>query len=211
MRELSIFIHDALQKGHSRTEVRDVLSRAQWPEDEIEDALSRYAEVPFDVPVPQRKHSASAREAFLYLVTFTALYISAISIGALVFGLIDSWITDPLEEQYYYGSISGGLAQNIASILVSFPLYLYLTRMHLRCYKSEPERRTSDIRRWLTYLTLFIGSCTMIGTLITLLGAILEGELLTRLVLKAAAALVIALVVTLYYRWELRFGGEERL
>src|SRR5262245_55651514 len=83
--ELQPFVHDALAKGATRDEIRSALKSADWQDDEIDGALRSYADVKFVVPVPRRKPYLSAREAFMYLVMFVCLYISAFNLGALLF------------------------------------------------------------------------------------------------------------------------------
>ena len=45
-------------------------------------------------------------------------------------------------------------------------------------------KRTSKVRRWLTYLTLFASACALIGDVTTLVYNALGGELTIRFVLK---------------------------
>lgn len=211
MNELTVFIRESLSAGHSRSEIHAVLEKAGWPDDEIADALSRFADVEFPIAVPRRKQSGSAREAFLYLVTFMALYIFTIAIGSLLFGMVDNLIPDRVADRYSYGDDqyqNEGFRWAVASIIVSFPLYLGLTRMHLLSYVRDPERRTSGVRRWLTYLTLFVAASVIIGTLIALIGNILGGELVSRIVLKLVVAMLISAAVMAYYLWEMRQGEK---
>ncbi len=72
----------------------------------------------------------------------------------------------------------------------------------------DPERRGSKVRKWLTYLTLFVAATILTGDLITLLYNLLGGELTSRFLLKAATVAAIAGGVFGYYLWDLR--GEER-
>ena len=209
MNELIAFVREAISKGHQRSEIQAVLAQAGWPEDEIVDAISRFADVQFPIAVPHRRQSGSAREAFLYLVTFVALYTFAISIGALLFGLVDHYIPDLVADRYAYGDDNEGLRWNIAAIIVSFPLYLILTRMHLASYTRDPECRTSPVRRWLTYLTLFVAANVILGTLIGLIGGVLGGEFASRFILKLLIAMLIAGAILLYYLWEMRRGEKE--
>ncbi len=102
------------------------------------------------------------------------------------------------------------LRWNIATLVVSFPIYMLLTRYHLRSYVRDPERRSSAVRRWLTYLTLFAAACVVIGTLITLIGGVLGGELATRFLVKCLVVFLISGGVFLFYMWELRIGDKER-
>ena len=66
-----------------------MLLEAGWQDSEVRNGLSGFAEVDFSVAVPRPAPYLYAREAFLYLVSFIALYVTAISFGILVFGLID--------------------------------------------------------------------------------------------------------------------------
>ena len=82
--ELDQFIRDALARGLPRQEIRDVLVRAGWREEEIDGALGQWAEIAYPIPVPRRRPYLSAREAFLYLVLFATLYVVAFNVGSLL-------------------------------------------------------------------------------------------------------------------------------
>ena len=102
--------------------------------------------------MPRPTPYVHAREAFLYLISFIALYVSAISFGYLVFGLIDRAFPDALDFRDRYPS--GGEATSIASVIVAFPLYLFLMKRLSTEVAVDPDKRLSLVRRWLTYLTL---------------------------------------------------------
>lgn len=210
--ELTQFVRDALLAGKSREEVREVLSHAGWQTDEVDDALSRFADVPFPVPVPLRRTSGSAREAFLYLVTFMMLYTAAISLGNLLCGFVDNLMPDPVREPYaaYQDSYRNESTRwLIASLIVSFPVWFMLTRGHLMSYAKDPERRGSPVRRWLTYLTLFVAASTVLTTLIVLLAGALGGEFVVRTLLKSGIVLAISGCIFGFYLWELRLGERR--
>ncbi len=73
---------------------------------------------------------------------------------------------------------------------------------------STPSGRASGIRRWLTYITLFIAAGIIIGDLISLLYRFLGGELTLRFILKSLVAGTIAGTLFVYYLGGLR--QEER-
>ena len=94
--ELDVFVRESLAQGLERSAIREVLLRAGWREDELTTALSAYAEIDFPVPVPRPKPYLQAREAFLYLVSFIALYVTAFNLllvllifGSIVLGIIN--------------------------------------------------------------------------------------------------------------------------
>ncbi len=201
-RELRSFIKESLERGHEREEIRRVLLEAGWQDSEVRNGLSGFADVPFSVAVPRPAQYPYAREAFLYLVSFIALYVAAISFGVLVFGLIDYSFPDALDRGDRIDRQTGATA--IASVIVSFPLYLLLTRWLGRQVAVDPERRQSLVRRWLTYLTLVVGAGIILGDLIALLSNVLTGDPTLRFALKAIAILAIAGSIFGYYLWDMR-------
>ncbi|PWK86822.1 DUF5671 domain-containing protein [Fulvimonas soli] len=199
--ELESFVREALVRGCPRQDVARVLADAGWTAEQIRGALSAYAEVAFPVPVPRPRPYLSAREAFLYLVLFTTLYLSAYHLGNLLFELVNRAFPDPAVSDY-------GLAQRIrwsvASIVIAFPVFLLLSAKIGRELAHEPVKRLSAVRRWLTYLTLFVAAIVLIVDLTTLVDRVLGGELTVRFVLKVLIAGAIAGTVFGYYLRDLR-------
>jgi len=93
---------------------------------------------------------------------------------------------------------------NISSLIISFPVFLFMSRFIGREVAQNPVKRQSSIRRWLTYLTLFVASSIMIGDLTTLVYNVLGGELTIRFLLKVVVAGTISGAVFGYYLWDLR-------
>src|SRR5262245_25298508 len=92
--ELLGFVRDALARGFSRPQVDDALRQAGWSREQIEGALAAFAPVDFPIPVPRPRPSLSAREAFMYLLLFTTLYVVAFSLGSLLFVFINRAFPD---------------------------------------------------------------------------------------------------------------------
>jgi hypothetical protein len=203
--ELSLYVRDALLKGETRKSIQSNLKKAGWQDDEIRQALNAYADIPSEVPVPRRRPYLNAREAFLYLVMFLTLYISAVSFGTLLFQFINNWLPDP----------ALGLNSNVSSIrfstsalIIAFPVFYFVSWIVAKEIAKDPDKRSSKIRKWLTYITLFIASSVIIGDLITLVFSLLGGELTLRFILKVLTVGGIAGVIFGYYLWDLR--KEER-
>jgi hypothetical protein len=200
--ELHLFVRESLSRKLPRHEVRKALIDAKWLEEEVDAALSLYADVDFPVPVPRRKPYMSAREAFIYLVLFMTLYISAFNFGSLLFDFINRAFPDALNEYGYYDS--SGLRFSVASLIVAFPVFYWLSSMMSAAIARDPEKRASKVRKWLTYLTLFITAGVIIGDLIALIFNLLGGEITTRFGLKALVILGIAGMIFGYYIWDLK-------
>jgi hypothetical protein len=209
MTKLDQFVRDALLAGKTREEVRAVLQQAGWHPDEIDDALAQFADVDFPIPVPRRRYSGSARDALFYLVTFLALYVGAVSLGAILFGYIDMVFPDPAERGGY-PSQREAMRWYLAGLIVSFPLYFVLTRKGLEAAKQDPQLRESPVRKWLTAITLFVAASIILFTVINLLAEMLGGELVVRFFLKALVVLIITGGVFGFYLWDLRRGETKK-
>ena len=200
--ELRSFIKESLERGQSKDAIREVLTQAGWQDSEVRNGLAAFADLTFPVAVPRPMPYVHARESFLYLVSFIGLYVSAISFGILVFGLIDQTFPDVGAFRGRYPS--GGQATAIASVIVAFPFYLFLMRRLASEVAADPERRQSLVRRWLTYLTLVAAAGVILGDLIAVLTSLLMGSPTLPFFLKAAAILVVTACVFGFYLRDMR-------
>ena len=199
------FVRDALGRGAPRAEIEAVLLRAGWDAAQVAAALAAYSSEPFIVPVPRPRVSLSARDAFLYLVLFSTLYMSAVNFGSLVFDLINRAFPDQvLDGPATYRATGDGLRWAIAALIVSFPVFLYVSRVTGREVARDPRKRESAVRRWLTYLTLFVAATVLIGDVIMLVYNALGGDMTIRFLLKVLTVGLIAGLIFGYYLKDLR-------
>jgi hypothetical protein len=131
------------------------------------------------------------RDFFVHFGAFATLYLAAIALITLLFRLVDVAFPDPMYSMYYSDPYSGTMRFAIASLIVLVPIFLYLMRMIQKETRKSPERQSLGIRRWLTYITLFIAGATIIGDLIVLLNSFLGGDLPTPFLLKVVILLAI--------------------
>jgi hypothetical protein len=201
--ELIGFVGSALRAGEKRERIAEVLLEAGWERDQVERAVARFAPVDFPIPVPRPRPYLSAREAFLYLVMFATLYTSAWALGGIAFTAIDRAFPDATNPQSAM-QFRDSLRWNLANLLVAFPIFAALAVSTRRAIARDPARRASKVRKWLTYLTLFLGAAILIGDLIGLLNALLKGEVATRFMLKVLVVGGIAGTAFGYYLTQLR-------
>ena len=206
--ELDLFVREALARGATRDSVASTLAGAGWPAAQVRRALNAYAEVDFVVPVPKPRASLSAREAFLYLLLFATLYFAAYHLGNLLFDLINSAFPDATDDPYMVRRGQASMRWSIASVVITVPVFLSLSRMLARQEAGNPVLRLSPVRRWLTYITLFFAAIVLIVDMTTLLNNVLAGDLSMRFLLKVLVAAVIAGGIFGYYLLDLR--REER-
>jgi hypothetical protein len=207
---LQEFLEAAKGQGASDESVVALLRGRGWPEDDVHRALADHFENGSGIQVPVYKRSGSAKDAFLYLLSFSMLATWTIGLGSVMFTLIDRWIRDPLSPaENYYAYSPGGyyqIAGSLAGIIVAFPLYLLTMRYILREVRLHREKLESPVRKWLTYIALLIAAGVVVGDLITFLTYFLRGELTGRFVAKTSVVLVIAGGVFWYYLGSLQKG-----
>ena len=94
--------------------------------------------------------------------------------------------------------ILSNIRAQLAIVIVAFPIFLVLWHFLLREVRRDPEKARGAIRRWLVYMSIFVGALTLAGDAITLIYYLLEGQLTLRLLLKAAVLFLIAGSLVLY-------------
>lgn len=142
------------------------------------------------------------KDVFTHLLAIIALYISAVSFGALFFEFINRRFPDPLI--FYAAGSTGAIRWAIASLVIVFPVYVWLSWFIAKDVAADPAKRELKIRKWLIYFTLFAAAVVIIGDLIALIYNFLGGDLTARFLLKVLAVLFVAAAVFGYYLWNLR-------
>lgn len=206
--ELIGFVRDALARGLSRPQVEAALRQAGWDAKQVSAALAAFATIDFPIPVPRPRTSLSAREAFIYLLLFSTMYVVAFQFGSLLFDFINQVFPDPAASEFERFQRES-IRFSVSSLIVALPVFLYMSRLTNRETALDPTKRTSPVRRWLTYLTLFSAACVLIGDVTTLIYSLLGGELTTRFVLKVLVVAAIAGTIFWFYVSDLRM--DERV
>ena len=201
--ELELFAKEALSRGIEKPAITKAMIEAGWTPEQARTAMDAYAEVPFPIPVPKPRPQLSAREAFLYLLLFTTLYFSCYHLGSLLFDLINRAYPDPAVADLQQW-VEEEMRWSVSYLLITFPAFGFLARYIASDVAKHPVKRLSPIRRWLTYLTLFIAAGALIGDLATLVHSVLAGELTTRNSLKVLVVILIAGTVFGFYLRDLR-------
>jgi Domain of unknown function (DUF5671) len=210
--ELQTFIEASKAKGASDDFLAALLTRRGWPADDVYSALGVYWESATGLAIPARGGAGeSARDAFLYLLSFSTLATWAAALGSILFELINRWLPDAVSRANGYYSLRSQITWQMASMLVAFPIYLLATRAIAREAEEHPERLQSGVRKWLTYLALLITAGTMIGDLICFLDYFLMGELTARFVFKVIVVMAISGSIFAYYIGWLRQNRARSL
>lgn len=155
------------------------------------------------------KPKTTPKDFFLWVGAIITLYVSAVSLLTLLFQYIDILFEDTLKGAFY-DPYSGAIRFAIASLIVIFPIYIYLTKLINKDIRQNPEKKEIGVRKWLIYLTLFVAGVTIIIDLIVLINKFLGGEELTYgFILKVLSVLVVMGGVFLYYMYDLKGKWES--
>lgn len=150
----------------------------------------------------------TAKDFFIYLGSFAGLYVSAISLIVLLVAIINRSLPDALNSSYYYYPIEGfytaPIRFAIACLIIVFPIYLGVAAYIDRYLRAHPDRKEVAVRKWLTYLTVFVTAVAVAVDLVVLVNTFLGGEITARFILKVLAVLVVSGGVFGYYWYDLR-------
>lgn len=155
----------------------------------------------------ETKVSASPKDFFLYLGLVVTLYTSTFSLLNLLFEIINTAFPDKL--QMYTDPYSTSIRVAIATLIIIFPLFLYISSLIGKDIKVTPEKAHISIRKWLLFLTLFLAGAAITVDLIVLLDTFLQGEIKTRFILKVLSVLVVTGGIFGYYLYEIKNKIEK--
>jgi hypothetical protein len=205
--KLSQFVDHSRDKGLDHATIRHVLLSAGWREKDIAEV---FCARDLELPIPEPTGVGTARDAFFHLLTFTALYTWATSLILLFITYIDFAFPDPAWRTSYYAleAALSNIRASLAALIVSFPIFLILWHFLLREVRRHPEKAKGAIRRWLGYLSLFVGAVTLSADAITFIFYLFEGQLTVRFLLKVTALFLIAGSLVYYLAFTLRSETE---
>lgn len=147
---------------------------------------------------------ANARDFFLHLGTIVALYAITISFLNLVFKIVNKAFPEVTQNIYAWGAGSE-ISMPVAVLIIAFPLFIILSYFVYKIYTENPTKKDLGIRKWLTYITLFVAGITLATDLITVLYKFLDGQDLTAaFLLKVLAVLLTAGCVFGFYLQDIR-------
>lgn len=166
-------------------------------------------EIEKNIPSSERGNEKiqPAFHLFLYLASFFSLGFLISGIINIYFELVNKYIEDTaILDQFQSGStfddasVKYGLASLVISTIVYFPISYLINK---KLAKGE-IRQDSMVRKFLTYIALFILVAITIGSLAVLFYNYLSGELTGNAFGKIAAFFLTALFFAAFYFWEIR-------
>ena len=145
----------------------------------------------------------SAKFTFFYLISLISLIFVALSVGNIIFQIINKYVVDVIHT--YSGTYStSAIKFAISSLIIGAPIYYLSVKQINKNLLAGKLSIDNGIRRWLTYLILLVSSVVAIGWLIAILYSLLDGDLTLKFALKTLTALSIASIVASYYFLDIR-------
>lgn len=154
----------------------------------------------------------NAKYSFYYLLSLVALVFTAISAGLILFGIIDKSVADAFAQDYYR-NLDGQFKFAISALLIAGPIYYLSVSLINKGLKKKELSLESSLRRWLTYLIIFVNALIILGVFIGIVYNFLSGALTARFLLKLLSALLIAATIFSYYFYDIRkkvVGTQEK-
>lgn len=200
--ELARFVQDGLRAGHSSAELKSAMAQAGWSSEQIDAALSGWADAGLRLPVPRPRAHVSAREAMIYGLLFVALLGLCWNLVTLGFALIEIWLGARAQ-----GPFGGYLPRwSIATLIVVTPLFLALYLHIDRAHRAVAGQHGSVIRRWFGAVTFLLSALTLLGAAISVIYGLLSGDLTAQVMANTALVVTVATLVLLFFRDFMREG-----
>lgn len=144
----------------------------------------------------------TAKDFFLHLGLLISLYAGVGFILDLFFSIIDS--TYPAVGDYYYSPYTN-ISFPVAALVILTPVFLVLASLIAKEEVLDATKKEIWIKRWSTYLTIFLTGAVAIGDLITVLYTFLDGQDITKaFILKVLVVFVVAAALFGYFLSGLR-------
>lgn len=201
--DLREFVRDALTGGKSRSDIETALNTAGWSPSEINEALSAWSESDFVPPVPRPQAVVSARDFFVYALMFGTLIFGASYLVVLLHYLIN-WMFDGDLSSWMRNSVRWA----IAILIVTAPVYLWLTLRERQKLAEDSSLYRSTIRKWMTYLALLAAATVLLGDLVYVIYSFLKGDFSVQFLLKALVVAAVAGGIFRFYLSDIRRGDE---
>lgn len=138
------------------------------------------------------ENKMTPKDFFLQLGIIVTLYVSIVALISFLFTVIN--IALPQVNEFY--GQNSDIAWSMSVFIIAYPVLVYLMFKTNKYFAEFPAKKELAIKKWFTYLTIFLTALTIAIDLIVLLYTFLQGEQITlRFILKILVVVVVALTV----------------
>jgi len=144
-----------------------------------------------------------AKITFFYLLSLFGLAFVAICSGVILFQVINKLIPDVVGT--YSGRYStDALRFAISAVIVASPVYYWMASLINKSLKKQELEIDSQLRKWMTYVIIFISAVVIIISLIGVINNYLNGDLTSKIGLKLLITMLISGTVLSYYLYDIK-------
>lgn len=143
---------------------------------------------------------------FLSLGVLVSLVTTVVSFLNLAFSSLDKKYPDVLNAVYSYGYNTydfNAIRTALATLIIFFPVFLILSFLWNKMIKNQIGSIDEIIKKWMTYLIIFLSSIVVVVDLVTLVRYFVAGEITDRFIYKVLITLIVAVFVGGYYIFQL--------
>jgi hypothetical protein len=148
------------------------------------------------------KHKLNTSFFFLCLGLLISLITSVVSFLNLVFSTLDKKYPDVLNSTYQYGYSTydfESIRISLATLVIFFPVFIVVSYFWRKFSKGEMGHIDEIIKKWTTYIILFLSSIVIVVDLVTLVRYFISGEITNRFIYKIVSTLFVAIIIGFYY------------
>ncbi|MGI8419021.1 MAG: DUF5671 domain-containing protein [Candidatus Levyibacteriota bacterium] len=208
---LKKYIALAREKKLTNEEIKSSLQNAGWSEEQVQQAFYKSHDsdflIPPPPPPPQVAH-VGMWVGFLYIIFFISLYVLATSVGWLFHIAIERTTQNQAPSYTLYGAVSQTRSL-IASIIVSYPIFLILALVLKKQLLRQPPVRNLRSRKILIYVTLIVTFLIMLGHVIYTITNFLNGTITTTALEHVGVTFLVAGAIFWYFVDEVKYDKKN--
>ncbi|HAS80898.1 MAG: hypothetical protein UR25_C0004G0004 [Candidatus Nomurabacteria bacterium GW2011_GWE1_32_28] len=139
---------------------------------------------------------------FLCLGLLITLVTSVVSFLSLVFGTLNKKFPDILNSIYQYGYSTydyESIRSSLATLIIFFPIFFVISYFWRKFTEGEMGYFDEIIRKWVTYIILFLSSIVMAIDLVVLVRYFISGETTIRFIYKVLSVFLVAILIGVYH------------
>ncbi len=209
-KDLRTSVARALEQGVSRSAVRELVSKAGWTPEEINEVMETFVESDAPVAIPRREPVRFAKESYLYIMQVISYTTVAVSFLILWFQYINQWLPEGDVYGYQATSVREFIRVGMSMFIVAMPVLLSISWVISKHEHQITDGKQNAVKQGSLYLGSLVASIAAAITLMVTIFAGLNGEATGRFLLKVLAILIVC-GVTGYLAWrELRFERNRK-
>ncbi len=194
--DLLKYVTAARAQGTADDAIKTALMGSGWAESDVLAVLGPTTVTPLVPPPPP--HS-NMWVTFQYILAFITLYVTAVSLGGMLYYMADKIFPDAATASVIYNTIDTYLLKGyIAALIVAFPIFAILFVMVKKEFMAHPEIAGIRSRKVLFYITLVVTFIIMISQVIGVIYDLLGGAVTGQVVSHFIITIIIAGSIFLY-------------